>query len=102
MTFTDSLLVVLVTIINVAMQAAFVGLVGTNMTESLFSDDEVVGELQDWRVSYAHNPDFADKFTSKALALDVCSQSTFMMQGAQQAQLYSIVLDYIQKFLGMP
>merc|ERR1719171_2723918 len=57
--------------------------------------------MTDWRVVYGHNPDFADKFTSKSLGADVCSESDFLMQGATQAIMYSDIMSYVNMFLGV-
>lgn len=100
---TDQALLVGLTLLNILIQGVFIGLVGLNMVENPFYPDRTIVEaLQDWRVSYAHNPDFADKFTNSPLAQDVCAKSNFVMQGAQQAQLYKDLDEYLGKFAGIP
>jgi hypothetical protein len=97
----DDIVLLATAAISIVFQATFVALVWENLTESDFTSKALLTVLQDWRVTYAHNPEYADPYTSVPLAQAVCERSSFLMEGVQQAQLYRDVDDYIKPFLGM-
>jgi len=98
LSFSDAAMVIIISLLNLLIQGIFIIVVATNMTEGLYTSSEIVETLQNWRVSYAHNVDFADKFTGESLGKSVCNRDPFIMQGAQQAGIYNDLHEYLQPF----
>merc|ERR1712232_1416408 len=71
------------------------------LPSSPFANPALVDEMLDWRISYAHNPLYADQLTSKPLAEAVCERSTFLMEGSTQNQMYKEIFIYLKPFAGV-
>ena len=70
---SDSVVVIIAAFANICIQTLLIGLVWENLMDGVFTQDSILKTLQDWRVTYAHNPEYADPYTSISLGQAVCA-----------------------------